>query len=74
MSALTGVNMAQLTFGITRWKVLPAKPNPFWPVASSRKFRAVFGTTSSKSLNAVEKSDENIVHAFGIRTDATSRL
>lgn len=35
------------TLGMMRWKMLPLYPNPCWPVASSRKLRAVFGTTSS---------------------------
>jgi hypothetical protein len=35
------------TLGMTRWNPLPAKPKPCWPVASSRKLRAVLGTVSS---------------------------
>ena len=38
---------------MTRWKGLPAYPNPCWPVASSRKLRAVLGTLSSKSWKTI---------------------
>ena len=39
--------------GMIRWKTLPLYPNPFDPVASVRKFFAVFGTASSKSTNSI---------------------
>jgi hypothetical protein len=39
-----GVSRAK---AVPRWKPEPAYPKPFWPVQSSRKFRAVLGTTSS---------------------------
>ena len=42
---------------MTRWKELPLKwsglpdgPTPFSPVQSARKFSAVFGTTSARSV------------------------
>src|SRR3954468_1432732 len=42
--------------GMTRWNGEPLKPKPCSPVASSRKLRAVFGTTSSYSLNSMRPS------------------
>lgn len=42
-----------INMGITRWKLDPAYPKPFWPVQSSRKLRAVKGTTSSYNLKTI---------------------
>ena len=46
--------------GMMRWNVeplkcsfLPERPLPFSPVHSARKFAAVLGTTSAKSLNSI---------------------
>ena len=35
------------------WKGLPSYPNPCWPVASSRKLRAVLGTLLSNSWKTI---------------------
>ena len=49
----TRESIKKRTLGMILWKGLPAYPNPCWPVASSRKLRAVLGTLSSNSLNMI---------------------
>lgn len=58
---MTHICQKVLTLGITRWNVLPEYPKPCSPVASSRKFFAVLGTTSSYSLKTIRPAGFELI-------------
>jgi len=47
-------NKRRLLTLITRWKDEPAYPKPLEPLASSRKFSAVFGTVYAHAVTSME--------------------